>query len=75
MDSIFPASTPDLDVEVLKGSIAVGGKDVVADSREMIDVPIKGPVVEVAPCATYSSIVSWIEGCEFTRGCKGILYI
>lgn len=56
--SVVHQSAPDLNVEVLKGSVAVGSKDTVAKSRVVIDIPIKRLEVEVAPCATHVAIVS-----------------
>lgn len=56
--NVFHHCAPDLDVEVLIGSVAMGGKDIVAGPREIIDVPIKRLVVELAPRAADLPIVS-----------------
>lgn len=68
--SILNHRAPYLDVEVFIIRFAVGGKDVVAGAREMVDVPIKGLEMEVAPCATHSPIVSRVSGCGFKIICK-----
>lgn len=74
---VFQHSAPDLDVEVLVGRFAVGCKDVVTEPREVIDVPIKGLEVKVAPGAAHTFIVSrvarlyrqrrsqWLDDCHF----------
>lgn len=56
--NISDQSTPDLDVKILISCIALGCKNIVAEPREMKDVPIKGFEVEVAPCAAHAPIVS-----------------
>lgn len=71
--SVLRRRTPDLDVEILIGRFAVGGKDVIADPREVEDVPIKGLVVEVAPCAAHTAIVRGVSSCGFRRSSKNLL--
>lgn len=68
--SIFHHCTPNLDVEVLVGGLAVGCKDVIADSREVKDVPIKGLEVEVTPCAAHTAIVKGVASCGFKISSK-----
>lgn len=55
--------TPNLDVEVLVGSVAVGGKNIITEPREGEYVSVKGLEVEVAPCAAHTAIVSRISSC------------
>lgn len=71
--SVFHHCTPNLDVEVLVGRLAVGSKDVVADPREVKDVPVKGLEVEVTPCAADTAIVRGVASCGFKIRSKNFL--
>lgn len=64
---------PYLDVKVFVSGFAVGCKDIVAESREMKDVSIKGLEVEVAPCAAHLPIVSRVSSCRFKAICELLL--
>lgn len=64
---------PNLDVEVLIGRLAVGCKEVIADPREVKDVPIEGLEVEIAPRAAYTAIVRGISHCRFKISGKSFL--
>lgn len=57
-------SPPHLDVEVLIGALAVRGKDIIACTREVIDIPIKILEVEVSPGAAYPVVMSHIQSCK-----------
>lgn len=71
--SIFHHGAPNLDIEVLIGRFAVGCKDVIADPREVKDVPIKVLEVEVTPCAAYTAIVRGVASCGFKMSHKNVL--
>lgn len=71
--SIFHHGTPNLDVEVLIGRFAVGCKDVIADPREVKDVPIKGLEVKVTPRAAHTAIVRGVASCGFKISSKNFL--
>ena len=71
--SVFHHCTPDLDVEILIGRFAVGCKDVIADPREVKDVPIKGFEVEVTPGAAHTAIVRGVASCGFKISSKNFL--
>lgn len=62
--SIFHHCAPNLDVEILVGSVAMGCKNIITESREGEYVPIKGLEVEVAPSAAHTAVVSGIGSCE-----------
>lgn len=71
--SIFHHCTPNLDVEILIGRFAVGCKDVIADPREIKDVPVEVLEVEVTPCAAHTAIVRGVASCGFKMTHKNFL--